>query len=97
MEVCVELSKQAMEEEICRKSDLTLEEVFLKMVGQPPEEAAKLFGASGVAADPEQLDEDEALDPTEESAGPETDEAQTEKTADDGDAAMPDTEAKEGE
>ena len=76
---------------------MTLEEVFLKMVGQPPEEAAKLFGASGVAADPEQLDEDEALDPTEESAGPETDEAQTEKTADDGDAAMPDTEAKEGE
>ena len=31
---------------------MTLEEVFLKMVGQPPEEAVKLFGASGVELEP---------------------------------------------
>ena len=30
---------------------MTLEEVFLKMVGQPPEEAAKLFGTAGLEAD----------------------------------------------
>ena len=37
---------------------MTLEEVFLKMVGQPPEEAVKLFGASGVELEPEGADGD---------------------------------------
>ena len=46
---------------------MTLEEVFLKMVGQPPEEAAKLFGMGAI--DPEQ-EADKAEPPHEDEDAP---------------------------
>ena len=98
---------------------MTLEEVFLKMVGQPPEEAVKLFGASGVELETEDSAEGTAnATAAEDSAKGADAETRTETVSEaaekkgdaadpagsapvgadgGGEAALPETEQKEGE
>lgn len=72
---------------------MTLEEVFLKMVGQPPEEAAKLFGASGVELEPEyEADTEQEATPAE-ADPPQEPAPDTEDQA----VSEPESEQKEGE
>ena len=72
---------------------MTLEEVFLKMVGQPPEEAAKLFGAAGVELEPEhEADAEQEVAPAE-ADPPQESAPDTEAQA----VSEPESEQKEGE